>query len=128
MALVRQLRNRYFFALDIVLLITAVTASYVLRLEIFSFSQLGSGFLLFTGVVIVVIPLLFFLFGIYSRYWIYASVDELLLLTGATTLGAAISGVIGLLAAWAIPDMAWAIPDMRCRGRFHSSSGRWLCW
>jgi FlaA1/EpsC-like NDP-sugar epimerase len=32
-------------------------------------------------------------------------VDELLLLSGATTLGAAISGVIGLLAAWAIPDM-----------------------
>jgi FlaA1/EpsC-like NDP-sugar epimerase len=88
-----------------VLLITAVALSYVLRLEIFSFSQLGSGFLLFTGVVIVVIPLLFFLFGIYSRYWIYASVDELLLLSGATTLGAAISGVIGLLAAWAIPDM-----------------------
>src|SRR5512139_3443252 len=105
MAIVRQLRNRYFFALDFVLLVTAVVLSYVLRLETFSFNQLGSGFLFFTGVVIVVIPLLFYLFGIYSRYWIYASVEELLLLSGATTLGTAVSGVIGLVAAWTIPDM-----------------------
>jgi FlaA1/EpsC-like NDP-sugar epimerase len=105
MTIVRQMRNRYFFALDVVLLVTAVVLSYVLRLEIFSVNQLGSGFLFFTGVVIVVIPLLFYLFGIYSRYWLYASVEELLLLSGATTLGAAISGVIGLVAAWVIPDM-----------------------
>ena len=106
MALVRQLRNRYFFALDIVLLIAAVVLSYVLRLEVFSFDQLGSGFLFFSGVVVVVIPLLFYLLGVYSRYWLYASVEELLLLSGATTLGAALSGVIGLIAAWIIPDMA----------------------
>jgi FlaA1/EpsC-like NDP-sugar epimerase len=106
MALARQLRNRYFFVLDIVLLIVAVVLSYVLRLETFSVNQLGSGFLFFTAVVVVVIPLLFYLFGIYSRYWLYASVEELLLLSGATTLGAAISGVIGLIAAWIIPDMS----------------------
>ena len=105
MAIVRQLRNRYFFALDIVLLIIAVVMSYVLRLDTFSFSYLGSGFLFFTAVVIVIIPLLFYAFGIYSRYWIYASVDELLLLSGATTLGAALSGVIGFVTAWMIPDM-----------------------
>jgi hypothetical protein len=45
MAIVRQLRNRYFFALDVVLLITSVVLGYVLRLENFSFNQLGSGFL-----------------------------------------------------------------------------------
>jgi FlaA1/EpsC-like NDP-sugar epimerase len=105
MAIVRQLRNRYFFALDVVLLVTAVVLSYVLRLEIFSFDYLGSGFLFFTGMVCVIIPLLFYLCGIYSRYWIYASVEELLLLSGATTLGAAISGAVSLLAAWIIPDM-----------------------
>jgi FlaA1/EpsC-like NDP-sugar epimerase len=105
MALVRQIRNRYFFVSDIVLLITAVVLSYVLRLETFSVNVFGSGFLFFTAVVIVVIPLLFYLFGIYSRYWVYASVDELLLLSGTTTLGAAISGVIGLLVAWVLPDM-----------------------
>jgi FlaA1/EpsC-like NDP-sugar epimerase len=75
-------------------------------LDTFSFNVSGSGFLFFTGTVIVVIPLTFYLFGIYSRYWVYASVEELLLLSGATTLGTAISGVIGLVAAWTIPDMA----------------------
>ncbi len=106
MAIIRQLRNRYFFALDIMLLVTAVVFSYVLRLETFSFNQLGSGFLLFAGIVVVVIPLLFYFFGIYSRYWLYASVEELLLLSGATTLGAAISGVIGLIVAWTVSDIA----------------------
>lgn len=105
MAIVRQLRNRYFFALDVVLLVTAVVLSYVLRLDTFSFDLLGFGFLFFTGVVIVIIPLLFYLFGIYSRYWVYASVEELLLLSGATTLGTAISGSISLVATWIIPDM-----------------------
>ncbi|HTP10125.1 MAG TPA: nucleoside-diphosphate sugar epimerase/dehydratase [Anaerolineae bacterium] len=105
MAIVQRLRNRYFFALDVVLLVVAVILSYVLRLDTFSFYQLGAGFLFFTGVVVVVIPLLFYFFGIYSRYWLYASVEELLLLSGATTLGAAISGVIGMGAAWVIPDM-----------------------
>ncbi len=105
MTIFRQLRNRYFFVLDIVLLVTAVVFSYVLRLDTFSVNEFGSGFLFFTGVVIAVMPLLFYLFGIYSRYWIYASVEELLLLSGATTLGAAISGVIGLVTAWIIPDL-----------------------
>jgi FlaA1/EpsC-like NDP-sugar epimerase len=105
MAIIRQLRNRYFFILDIVLLIVAVVLSYVLRLETFSLAQFGSGFFFFTSVVVVVIPLLFFFFGIYARYWIYASVEELLLLSGAVTLGAAISGTIGLVTAWIVPDM-----------------------
>jgi FlaA1/EpsC-like NDP-sugar epimerase len=105
MTIIRQLRNRYFFALDIVLLVTAVVFSYVLRLDTFSFDQLGSGFLFFTGVVVVVIPLVFYFFGIYSRYWVYASVEELLLLCGATILGVAISGGIGMVVAWSVPDM-----------------------
>lgn len=105
MAKVRQLRNRYFFALDIVLLITAVVLSYVLRLETFDFEQLGVGFLFFTGSVIIIIPLWFYLLGIYSRYWLYASVEELLLLTSAMTLGVAMSGAVSLVATWAVPQM-----------------------
>ena len=88
------------------LLVVAVVLSYVLRLETFSVAQVGSGFFFFTSVVVVVIPLLFYFFGIYSRYWIYASVEELLLLSGAITLGAAISGAIGLVTAWIVPDMS----------------------
>ena len=106
MTIVRQIRNRYFFMLDVVLLVVAVVLSYVLRLDSFDVNQFASGFFFFTGVVIITIPLVFYLLGIYSRYWIYASVEELLLLSGAVTLGAALSGTIGLLAAWMIPDMS----------------------
>jgi FlaA1/EpsC-like NDP-sugar epimerase len=106
MTIIRQLRNRYFFMLDVLLLVVAVVLSYVLRLETFSVAQVGSGFFFFTSVVVVVIPLVFFFFGIYARYWVYASVDELLLLSGTVTLGVAISGTIGLVTAWLVPDMA----------------------
>lgn len=105
MAIIRHLRNRYFFILDVVLLVVAVVMSYVLRLETFSLSQFGAGFFFFTSIVIVVFPLLFLFFGIYARYWIYASVEELLLLSGVVTLGAAVCGTIGLVTAWFVPDM-----------------------
>ncbi len=105
MALIRQLRNRYFFFLDVVLLAVAVVFSYVLRLETFSVEQVGAGFFFFTSVVVIVIPVVFYFFGVYSRYWIYASVEELLLLSGAVTLGTAISGTIGLVSVWIVPNM-----------------------
>ncbi len=106
MDIFRQLRNRYFFALDVVLLVVAVVLSYVLRLEAFYVAQVGAGFLFFTAVVVIVIPTVFYFLGIYARYWAYASVEELLLLTGAVTLGVAISGTIALVAAWIVPVMA----------------------
>jgi FlaA1/EpsC-like NDP-sugar epimerase len=106
MTIIRQLRNRYFFMLDVLLLVVAVVLSYVLRLETFSVAQVGSGFIFFTSLVVVVIPLVFFFFGIYARYWVYASVEELLLLSGAVTLGVAVCGTVGLVTAWLVPDMS----------------------
>ena len=106
MTVFKQFRNRYFFFLDVILLIVAVVFSYVLRLESFVFAQVGTGFLFFTVVVIIVMPTVFYFFGIYSRYWPYASIEELLLLSGAVTLGAAISGTIGLVGDWLLPEVS----------------------
>jgi FlaA1/EpsC-like NDP-sugar epimerase len=106
MTVIHRLRNRYFFFLDIVLLVVASVSAYVLRLDAFYFNQEGSGFLCFTAYAVVVIPLIFWMLGIYSRYWVYASVDELLWLSGAVTLGAAISGALAWMTDWAFSTVA----------------------
>ena len=83
----RPLRNRYLFASDLVLLTAAAYFSYVLRLEAFALGVHWPGFLLFTGLALVIIPLVFLRTGVYNRYWRYASVEELLLLAGSVTIG-----------------------------------------
>jgi len=80
-----QIRNRIILLGDIVLIITSVLASFALRLD------LGRTFMLFmsqawTMVVIALIvkPFVYYLFGLYRRYWVYASVRELRLIAVAT--------------------------------------------
>ncbi len=100
----KYLRNRYFFLSDVVLLILASYVSYVLRLEGFDLKGEWSGFALFTILGVCITPLVFWRAGIYSRYWRYASIEELLLLTGAVTASAVLTGTISLTAVWLLPD------------------------
>ncbi len=93
-----QLRNRYFFVMDVVLLSVAVLLSYTLRLETLNLERFRTGLLLFLSSVVIVIPLVFYFYSIYSRYWIYASIEEMTLLIVAVSIGAAICGAASLLA------------------------------
>ncbi len=81
-----RVRNRHFFLMDLAVLLLAVYASFVLRLDNFNLSTHVPASLLFGAVVLIVFPALFRRMGIYSRYWHYASIDELILLTGTVTL------------------------------------------
>ncbi|MBN1267859.1 MAG: polysaccharide biosynthesis protein [Anaerolineales bacterium] len=80
-----QIRNRIILLGDIVLIITSVLASFALRLD------LGRTFMLFMSqawtmvvVALIIKPLVYYLFGLYRRYWAYASVRELRLIAVAT--------------------------------------------
>lgn len=108
--MVKQIRNRYFFFLDMALLTMAVYLSYVLRLESLSLSQMGSGLVFFTALAVVIIPAIFYAFGIYARYWLYASVEEMLLLGSAVAMGAAIIGAISLIVLSLVPSGTLALP------------------
>ena len=93
-----HIKNRYLFFLDLLLLPLAAYVAFVLRLETFELTRFQPAFFLFTVTGMVVIPLIFRAMGLYSRYWRYASVEELILLVGAVTLGALLTGAItGLL-------------------------------
>ena len=94
-----RVRNRYFFALDIVLLTIASYLSFFLRLDASNVGTYLSGLLLFTALVVVFVPLSFILSGVYARYWQYASVEELLLLVSSMVVATTLATVLGLLTA-----------------------------
>lgn len=98
------MRNRYLFFLDVVLLPVALYLSYVLRLEHFALGAHWLGLLFFAVVSLILVPLVFQRAGIYSRYWRYASVEEVLLLAGAVTAGVVLAGGVSLLAAGLAPE------------------------
>jgi FlaA1/EpsC-like NDP-sugar epimerase len=79
-----RLRNRHFFALDALLFLAIPTLALALRLDRFPpperhYAALALVTAFFVGIKLAV----FYVVGLYSRYWRYASVDELLdLVTG----------------------------------------------
>ncbi len=92
----RLVRNRHLFIADVLLLALAAYLSFVLRLERFHLEEYWTGFLLFAAIAVFVTPLFFKRAGVYSRYWRYASVDEMLLLLFGVITAVAFSSFISL--------------------------------
>lgn len=105
--MVKSIRNRYYLAGDIVFLAVAAYLSFVLRLE--DATLAGSywpGLFLFMGLSVLIIPAVFWWQGMYSRYWRYASIEELLLLSGSVTVAVMLSSALSFVAAWLLPGIA----------------------
>ena len=94
----RLLRNRHLFIADVVLLALAAYVSFVLRFEQFDLVAYWSGYLLFAAVAVVVTPLFFKRAGVYSRYWRYASVDEMVLLLFSVIAAVVVTSFISFTA------------------------------
>lgn len=105
----KQIRNRHFFFLDIILLPIAMYLSYMLRLERVNIAPFWAGFVLFTLLMVVAIVLCFHWLGVYSRYWRYASVEELLLLVGATTLST-MGATVAMFVLLVVLPQEWNVP------------------
>lgn len=84
------MRNRHLFLLDIVLLAVTPTLALVMRLDSTAWvASYASALIKFTILALIIKLVIFFLFGLYRRYWRYASVDELvsiILAVGSATL------------------------------------------
>ncbi len=90
-----QIRNRTLLLADVILIVTAILASFALRLDVgplFNF-YLPSAWTM-VAIALVVKPLTYYLFGLYRRYWVYASVRELRLIFVATLAASAGVGVL----------------------------------
>lgn len=86
-------RNRYMFAIDLALIALSVLLSFLLRLEARqTFEDYGFTLVVMLGISIVVKPLVYRRFGLYHRFWIYASVRELTTIVFAVTAASVLVG------------------------------------
>jgi len=77
------IRNRYFVAGDLLSLVLAVWFSFAARLDPAGVHQYRISFWVYLGIALVVKPAVFQLFGLYRRYWRYASIGEVVNIVGA---------------------------------------------
>lgn len=86
-------RNRYIFVVDLILILFSVLLSFMLRLEARqTFEDYGFTMLVMAGVSLLIKPLVYHRFGLYSRFWVYASVREMVTITIAVTTASLIVG------------------------------------
>lgn len=85
------IRNRYFLVGDIFLIALSVWGAYALRFD-WMFSR--DEFPIVLACALVVKPVAFYLFGLYRRYWRYASLWDLIAVVFASTAAAVVLAAI----------------------------------
>jgi len=99
---VPALRNRHFFLVDLIALPLAILLAFVLRLDAVGLQDYLPAILATIVVGVPIYLLIFRRMGLYSRYWRYASVDELLQIALAVGLGTLLVAI--LLLGVALPS------------------------
>ena len=105
-----QIRNRFLLLADLVLIVTAVVASFALRLDIgpaFVSYLPQAGYMI--AIALVVKPTVFYLLGMYRRYWVYASVREIQVIAVAT---ATASVFVALFVILLVPLTGRSVPRL----------------
>jgi FlaA1/EpsC-like NDP-sugar epimerase len=99
------IHNRYYFLIsDIIIAILCVYLSYVIRVEVFDMGRFWSGLLLYAFFAAFVFPFVFYIIGIYSIYWDYASVDSIILLIGSEVVATILVTVIAMTISIFVPS------------------------
>ncbi len=93
-----HLRNRYVLIGDLVLIIVSVMGSFALRLDVVQLPFYFPALLIMCAVALAVKTTTYYYFGLYRRLWVYASTNELRLITVAVTTASVLtSGVMLIL-------------------------------
>jgi FlaA1/EpsC-like NDP-sugar epimerase len=93
-----NVRNRYILIGDLILSIISVVGAYILRLElveVFSNYYLSLIWLILLSLTIK--PIIFYLFGLYRKMWVYASIRELKLILAAVTVSSSVISAFMLI-------------------------------
>ena len=106
----RNIRNRHMALFDLLLLPLAALLAFALRLDSGQIQPYIRATLLYALLAPLIKIPLFSLLGVYSRFWRYASIDELALLAGAALLGGLVQGALFLGGKALLPGLAPAIP------------------
>ena len=89
-----HLRNRHFFLVDLVLLLATGVLAFALRLDATGMQHWVLAIVLWLAVSVPMKLLVFYWFGLYRRFWLYASGDDLLLIAVATGMGEVASAAL----------------------------------
>jgi FlaA1/EpsC-like NDP-sugar epimerase len=103
-----QIRNRYVLLGDLALIVVSVMGSFALRLDAEQLPFYFPAILIMMGVALMTKVPVYYAFGLYRRLWVYASTNELRLITIAVTTASVLtSGVMLLLISfgWVLPGM-----------------------
>ncbi len=87
-------RNRYFFIADVLLMGLSALISFLLRLDPPGLRPYTRTIIIFAALAALVKPVIFYLFGLYRRYWRYASANELVTIALATLSGTAVVALL----------------------------------
>jgi FlaA1/EpsC-like NDP-sugar epimerase len=92
-----NIRNRYVLIGDAILVVVSVLSAYILRLELIEiFSNYYLSLLWMLGLSLLIKLVVYYLFGLYRRMWIYASMKELRLVLVAVTAASALVSILML--------------------------------
>lgn len=93
-----NIRNRYLLLGDLFLSIVSVVGAYILRLELIEvFSNYYLSLLWLLLLSLTIKPIIYYLFGLYQKMWVYASVRELKLILIAVSVSSFVNTVIMLI-------------------------------
>lgn len=88
------IRNRYVSLIDILLIFVSVLGAYALRLDMDFYGMYRPSAIWMIGVALFIKPMVYYLFGLYRRVWVYASIQELKLITLTVTTA---TGIVSLV-------------------------------
>ena len=98
-----RVRGRYLLLIDLVSVALAAVAAFVIRYEallrVWPYIRHNAFFLV---AVVLVRPTIYYLFGLYRRWWRYASVSELVTIVQAVTVGSLV--ITALVSGFLAPD------------------------
>jgi FlaA1/EpsC-like NDP-sugar epimerase len=103
-----NIRNRYVLLGDLALIVVSVMGSFALRLDAEQLPFYFPAIIIMMVVALLTKVPIYYAFGLYRRLWIYASTNELRLITVAVTTASVVtSGVMLLLVSfgWVLPGM-----------------------
>jgi FlaA1/EpsC-like NDP-sugar epimerase len=90
-----QVRNRFVLIGDLALIVVSVLGSFALRLDVSQLPYYFPAVLVMCAAALLIKIPVYFYFGLYRRLWIYASTNELRLITVAVTTASVLtSGVM----------------------------------
>lgn len=96
-----HVRNRFVLIGDIALIIVSVLGSFALRLDVSQLPFYFPAVLIMCGIALFIKIPTYYFFGLYRRLWMYASTNELRLITIAVTTASVLtSGVMLVLIAF----------------------------